>query len=43
MLFQPVEDILLINERYNNGEFHCMFEQLNVNIQINEMFKAVKN
>ena len=40
--FQPDEDILLFNEIYVNGEFQCMFEELNVNIHIHEGLKASK-
>ena len=40
VFFQPDEDILLFNERYLQGELQCMFKELNVSIQYDEVLKA---
>ena len=42
VFFQPDEEVVLFNERYIKGEFQCMFDELNVNIQMNEVLKACK-
>ena len=40
--FQPDDDILYFNQRYLNGELGVMFEELNVQITMQEIRKAVK-
>ena len=42
IFFQPDEDILLLNETYLQGELQCMFKDLNVSIQYDEVLKACK-
>ena len=41
VFFQPDDDAILFNERYVNGEFQIMFEELNVNLTEAEILKAV--
>ena len=40
--FQPDEDILYFNQRYLDGELGVMFEELNVQISMQEIRKAVQ-
>lgn len=39
--YSPDEDILYFNERYENDEFNIIFEELNLNISLEEVSKAV--
>ena len=39
--FQPDEDILFFNERFLNSETQIMFDELNVNITVEEIRKAI--
>ena len=41
VFFQPVEDALIFNERYVNGEFQVMFDELNENLSESEILKAI--
>ena len=40
--FQPYEDILYFNQRYLNGKLDVMFEELNVQISMQENRKSVQ-
>ena len=40
--YTPDEDILDFNERYVQGEFNIIFEELNDNIAANEIYRAIK-
>lgn len=40
--YQADDDILFFNERYIRGEFQVMFEELNAEISLFEIQKAVK-
>ena len=41
-LYQADEDVIFFNERYLNGEYQVMFNELNVEISYDEIKKAVK-
>ena len=40
--YTPDEDILDFNDRYVQGEFNIIFEELNDNISENEIYSAIK-
>ena len=40
--YTPDEDTLDFNERYVQGEFNIIFEELNDNISANEIYRAIK-
>ena len=40
--YQADEDIIFFNERYLNGEYQVIFNELNVEISYEEITKAVK-
>ena len=41
--FQPADDVLHFNERVVHGEFQVMFQELDAEITVYEINKAVKN
>ena len=40
--YSPDEDIVFFNERFANGEFNIMFEELNIGISHEEILNAIK-